>query len=119
MTRLKKQPHPIDLYAGRKLCEARTIRGLSQQDLGKRLGHPITFQQVQKYENGANRIAVSRLYEFAIALQLPLTYFLPAQESETTPLLSPQDTKLLEQFRPLSPDIQDALLTLMKKTGQR
>lgn len=119
MVRLKDKPYPIDLYAGQKLREARTIRGLSQQELGQRLDQPVTFQQVQKYENGTNRIAASRLYEFAKALKFPLTYFLPPHEGEAPPALSAQDVQLLETFRPLPADIQQTLLTLMTKMEQR
>lgn len=119
MARLKNTPHPIDCYAGKKLREARTIRGLSQQELGQRLDQPVTFQQVQKYENGTNRIAASRLYEFAKALQFSLTYFLPPHEGELALTLSAQDIQLLKAFRPLPPDIQQTLLTLMTKMEQR
>lgn len=64
----------MDHALGRKLRLARTGAGLSQQALADRLG--ITFQQVQKYEKGANRIAASRLVSIAGALNQPISYFL-------------------------------------------
>ncbi len=64
----------MDYVLGRKLRLARTEAGLSQQALAERLG--ITFQQVQKYEKGANRIAASRLVSSAAAVDRPSSYFL-------------------------------------------
>jgi transcriptional regulator with XRE-family HTH domain len=64
----------MDYVLGRKLRVARTEAGLSQQALAERLG--ITFQQVQKYEKGANRIAASRLVSIAAAVDRPISYFL-------------------------------------------
>ncbi len=114
MARLKNGIHAIDRHAGRKLREARTMRGLSQDELGKRLDHPVTFQQVQKYERGENRISVSRLYEFAAALQLPLMYFLPEQDIETIPLQTPQEAELLGCFQAMNPKSQASLIALLK-----
>ncbi len=64
----------MDYVLGRKLRTARTEAGLSQQALAERLG--ITFQQIQKYEKGANRIAASRLVSIAAAVDQPISYFL-------------------------------------------
>jgi transcriptional regulator with XRE-family HTH domain len=114
MAQSKNGPHPIDRYAGRKLREARTMRGMSQQTLGKLLDHAITFQQVQKYERGQNRIAVSRLYEFATVLQLPTTYFLPGQEVQFKPMLTAQESDLLECFHAMNPKSKTSLITLLK-----
>lgn len=65
--------HHVDLHVGKKLRLRRTVLGLSQDELGKAVG--ITFQQVQKYERGLNRIGSSRLYEFAIILGVQVSYF--------------------------------------------
>ena len=64
----------LDFVLGRKLRTARTEAGLSQQALAAKLG--ITFQQIQKYEKGANRIAASRLVSIASVLGRPISYFL-------------------------------------------
>jgi transcriptional regulator with XRE-family HTH domain len=66
-------PHPVDVHVGSKLRVFRTQRDLSQTSLGKRVG--LTFQQIQKYEKGTNRIGASRLHEFARALDVPIEAF--------------------------------------------
>jgi transcriptional regulator with XRE-family HTH domain len=66
-------PHPVDVHVGRKLRFFRTQRDLSQTSLGKQVG--LTFQQIQKYEKGTNRIGASRLHEFACALNVPVEAF--------------------------------------------
>ena len=63
-------PHPTDIHVGRKIREVRTDRGLSQDQLASRLG--ISFQQVQKYEKGTNRIGSSRLWEICMILDVPV-----------------------------------------------
>lgn len=66
-------PRETDIHIGRRLREARLARGLSQGTLGKMLG--ITFQQVQKYESGANRIGGSRLWDISSILEVSVSYF--------------------------------------------
>ena len=66
-------PRETDKHIGRRLREARLARGFSQGVLGKKLG--ITFQQVQKYESGANRIGGSRLWDISGVLGVPVEYF--------------------------------------------
>src|SRR4030088_3227434 len=66
-------PHPIDVMVGKRVRVRRVQLGLSQTELGKKLG--VTFQQVQKYENGANRVSSSRLYEISTALDVPIAFF--------------------------------------------
>ena len=63
MSRTKGQPHPIDIHVGEQMHKLRLVRGMSQQELGKTLG--ITFQQVQKYERGRNRVSASKLKQMA------------------------------------------------------
>ncbi|KJV69425.1 helix-turn-helix family protein [Candidatus Neoehrlichia lotoris str. RAC413] len=62
----KTKPHPVDQYVGREIKKQRIIKGMSQNQLASKLG--ITFQQVQKYEKGTNRIVISRLYELTKVL---------------------------------------------------
>ena len=66
-------PHPVDVYVGRRLRLKRTILGMSQESVGKQIG--VTFQQIQKYERGINRMGASRLYDFARALGVQISYF--------------------------------------------
>lgn len=63
----------IDLHVGKRLRRRRRLLGLTQQQLAKSIG--IRFQQIQKYECGANRVTASRLYELAVALNVPVNYF--------------------------------------------
>jgi len=71
--RARGMPHPIDVMVGKRIRLRRVQRGLSQTELGQKLG--VTFQQIQKYENGANRVSCSRLYETANALEVPIGFF--------------------------------------------
>lgn len=66
-------PHPVDVHVGRRLRLKRTILGMSQEAVGKQIG--ITFQQIQKYERGVNRMGASRLYDFSKILGVPVAYF--------------------------------------------
>jgi transcriptional regulator with XRE-family HTH domain len=65
--------HPVDIHVGRRLRQRRSLLGLSQTALAKAIG--LTFQQIQKYERGSNRIGSSRLFEFATVLDVPVSYF--------------------------------------------
>ena len=66
-------PHPIDVMVGKRIRLRRVQLGLSQTELGHKLG--VTFQQMQKYENGTNRVSCSRLYESSVALEVPIAFF--------------------------------------------
>ena len=65
--------HPVDVYVGNKLRARRVVLGMSQEAIGKAIG--VTFQQIQKYERGINRMGSSRLYEFSKLLNIPVQYF--------------------------------------------
>jgi transcriptional regulator with XRE-family HTH domain len=67
------KPNPIDVHVGRRLRLRRTLLGMSQERLGQLLG--LTFQQIQKYERGVNRIGSSRLYELGQILDVPISFF--------------------------------------------
>ncbi len=71
-------PHPVDVHVGRRIRQARMVKGQTQQRLGERLG--ISFQQIQKYENGANRVGCSRLWEISQILDLPVSFFFEGVE---------------------------------------
>ena len=78
-------PRATDIHIGRRLREARLARGFSQGALGKKLG--VTFQQVRKYESGANRIGGSRLWDISGILDVQVSYFfegLPATTGKAT-----------------------------------
>ena len=63
----------IDAHVGKRIRLRRTLLGLSQEKLGEALG--VTFQQIQKYERGTNRVGASRLYDIATALDVPISFF--------------------------------------------
>ncbi len=67
------KPHPVDLHAGERVRQRRRLLGITQTDLGDAIG--VTFQQVQKYERGVNRIGASRLFDLARVLDVPIDYF--------------------------------------------
>src|SRR5512134_202795 len=66
-------PNPVDVHVGGRVRLRRTLLGLSQEKLGEAVG--LTFQQIQKYERGANRIGASRLFEFSRILEVPVSFF--------------------------------------------
>lgn len=68
-----EEPHPVDIYVGERVRYFRELRGMSQQQLGKRIG--VRFQQVQKYESGANRTSASRLFLICEAFDITLPEF--------------------------------------------
>ena len=70
---MTKVPNPIDKHVGARVRMRRMLIGMSQEKLGDALG--LTFQQIQKYEKGANRISASRLQQISEALSTPLAYF--------------------------------------------
>ncbi|MCD6036024.1 MAG: putative transcriptional regulator [Rickettsiales bacterium] len=65
--------HPVDIHVGKRLRSRRVMLGMSQESLGNGVG--VTFQQIQKYEKGLNRVGASRLYEFSRVLEVPVAYF--------------------------------------------
>lgn len=69
----KRQPNPVDIHVGSRLRMRRMLVGMSQEKLGESLG--LTFQQVQKYEKGTNRIGASRLYKISQILSVPVNFF--------------------------------------------
>ncbi|NND50681.1 MAG: helix-turn-helix transcriptional regulator [Rhizobiales bacterium] len=88
-----KDPHPIDRHVGGRVRLQRTLVGMSQEQLGDKLG--VTFQQVQKYEKGSNRISASRLWQISRILGTPVSFFFD-----------------------LSPDIADPQLEGLAEAGQ-
>jgi transcriptional regulator with XRE-family HTH domain len=69
-TRSPNTPSPVDEYIGARMRESRRALGISQESLGELLG--VTFQQIQKYEGGRNRVSAARLFEICEALELSL-----------------------------------------------
>ena len=88
----KKAPNPIDIYVGSRVRLRRMMLSMSQEKLGEHLG--ITFQQIQKYEKGTNRIGASRLQHIATVLEVPVSFFF--EDAPGTP----QEAAGLAESRP-------------------
>ena len=85
--RKSDKPNPIDVHVGTRVRLRRTLLGMSQEKLGDALG--LTFQQVQKYERGANRIGASRLYDLSRVLDVPVSFFFDDIKAEAAEAAEP------------------------------
>ena len=77
-----KTPNPVDKYVGSRVRMRRIMLGMSQEKLGEALG--LTFQQIQKYEKGTNRIGASRLQQISDIVQVPVSFFFEGGPTTTT-----------------------------------
>ncbi len=123
--------HPVDVHVGKRIRLRRTILGMSQELLGKEIG--VTFQQVQKYERGVNRVGSSRLYDFSRILNVPVGYFfdefVPANSNngfaedrasgfEVDKMDSKETLALIRAYYKISdPLIRKKVLSLIKAMG--
>ena len=117
--------NPIDVHVGSRVRLRRNLLGFSQTDLGKMLG--ITFQQIQKYERGSNRIAASRLFKLSEVLVVPVSYFFDGLSTGETPratianadLLAGRETgRLVRAFYQIpDSDVRRQIVGLMKTLG--
>lgn len=82
-------PDPVDVHVGHRLRQRRTLLGMSQEKLAQAFG--VSFQQVQKYERGANRISASRLHLLTQILDVPITYFFDGIAAPEAELDVPED----------------------------
>ncbi|MFT6556922.1 helix-turn-helix domain-containing protein [Sneathiella sp.] len=90
--------HPVDVHVGSRVRLRRTLLGISQEKLGRELG--LTFQQIQKYEKGANRIGSSRLYEISQILDAPPAFFfddMPQENASSFSTLQEEETAFEHQ----------------------
>lgn len=83
--RRSTHPDPVDVHVGARLRLRRNLLGISQEQLGKSSG--LTFQQIQKYERGMNRMGASRLFQFAKLLEVPVSYFFDDVRGERVALV--------------------------------
>ena len=131
---ISEEPDPVDCHVGKRLKARRVGLRISQSDIGKKLG--VTFQQIQKYENGSNRVGASNLFRLADALEVPVSYFfedLPkgqaagfaedkqekfgGKKSEDVfdPMGEPESIKLVHNyFRIDSPEVRQQVFRLVK-----
>lgn len=116
--------NPIDAHVGARLRLRRTLAGMSQTELGSKIG--LTFQQIQKYEKGANRIGAGRLFQFAEILGVPPSFFfdgLPAgpaanadgSEVMEAPVLSRDSMELLRAYNSIpNENVRRRILALVR-----
>ena len=96
-------PNPIDIHVGGRVRQRRTLLGFSQDRLGAAVG--LTFQQIQKYERGANRIGASRLYQFSEILGVTVSFFFDDMPDEIQSRQGAYETGLRDQGQaPLEKD---------------
>ena len=99
-------PHPVDSHVGRQMRARRELRGIPQKELARQLG--LSFQQVQKYESGANRISASKMWQLCEALDVLPGYFFEGLSSKrrgkgsTAALEEPQDGRSARQVLDLN-----------------
>lgn len=130
------QPNPIDIHVGMRLRLRRTLLGLSQEKLGEGIG--LTFQQVQKYERGSNRIGASRLYDLSRILEVPVGFFFddmpddiagksPVNRMSETSDYRPEDDDMHKRetlelvrayYRITAPSIRKKVFDLVKSLGE-
>lgn len=126
------KPNNIDIHVGNRVRQRRTLLGLSQEKLAAALD--LTFQQVQKYERGANRIGAGRLFQLARALDVPVTYFFedmedegdgtapaaasPAAASQADPMNQRETLLLVRAYYSIpDPAVRRRMLELMRSMG--
>ena len=102
MNQRRKGPNPIDMHVGHRVRLRRTLLGMSQERLGEAIG--LTFQQVQKYERGTNRIGASRLYDLCRVLDVPPGYFFDEMTAEVAEKSPARTRGVAEEAEPFAPD---------------
>ena len=114
-------PDPVDVHVGNRIRGRRLFLGMNQESLAKALG--LTFQQVQKYEGGANRVSASRLWEIAAILKTPLAYFFPPKNGEDEAGNYPQDPEGIElvrlYYQIADPGMRQQLFDTVKRVAQK
>lgn len=97
---MTKQPHHVDIQVGTRIRQARVMRGMSQSGLGEQIG--VTFQQLQKYEKGTNRVSASKLVAISEALSLEPSYFVEGLKKPEAEAVGPeQEWQFSKQGRDL------------------
>lgn len=108
-------PHPIDKLVGSRIRQGRWLKGMTQAQLGEAAS--CKFQQIQKYETGANRVSASRLWEIARALDKPVTYFFEGDEwpeAATLPTVDRKTAEMLQVLMALPETKRQAVLDLAR-----
>lgn len=107
----------LDEKLGKRLREIRLMKGISQKTLAQRVG--ITFQQVQKYESGQNRMSASRLFTIAQRLNVPLDAFYGASQPEQLSIADERALRLMKYYHDIAyPPLQEAVTQLSKSLAE-
>jgi len=122
--RAKKEPNPIDIYVGNKIRLTRKNRGLKQTTLAEAIN--VSFQQLQKYENGTNRISASRLHALSNFFNVEPAYFFEGMEQQDEPVLSfdellktPESMELIKYFKAAANDnVRQKIFNIIKIAAQ-
>ncbi len=108
-------PRPVDVHVGGRVKAGRTLIGMSQTELGKHIG--VTFQQIQKYETGMNRITASRLWDISLVLGRPISWFFEGigeRKRKGDDLVAKRETlQLVRYLSACDPDVQKHLAAMI------
>lgn len=115
-------PHPIDVTVGARITSLRLAKGMTQTDLATLIG--VSFQQVQKYERGSNRVSASRLWRTAEALNVPMTYFFDGVTTDTGApreerALTPWARELMALEKNLPASARKLVLNMARQLAER
>jgi transcriptional regulator with XRE-family HTH domain len=113
-------PDPIDRHVGKRVRRARLDAGLSQEELGRGVG--VSFQAVQKYEQGENRVSASRLFRTAQLVDQPISFFFEGLDRDAlvpdVAVFLPEELDLVRHYRRIeSKEVRMRLLRLAKRIG--
>jgi transcriptional regulator with XRE-family HTH domain len=117
-----KASTPVDVHIGQRLRMRRKLLGMSQEQLSDRVG--VTFQQVQKYEKGTNRISASRLFGIAQVLSVPVSYFFEGLATSETEMdhvipMTHEEQELLLAFRDARQEVRNHLIALVQASREQ
>ncbi len=108
-------PRPVDVHVGGRVKVRRTLIGMSQEELGEHVG--LTFQQIQKYEKGMNRISASKLWVISLVLGRPISWFFEGigkRKRKGDDLLAKRETlQLVRYLSACDPDVQKHLAAMI------
>jgi len=110
MNQSVRAPNPVDIHVGTRVRLRRTLLGMTQTGLGDAIG--LTFQQVQKYERGVNRIGSSRLYDLARVLDVPINFFFDEMPKDVATKFGGHSRGMAEGAEDFDPDIVSKRETL-------
>lgn len=117
---LRDGPDPVDIHIGRRIRLRRMLMDMTQNELGQMLG--LSFQQIQKYEHGANRVSASALFRLSCRLDVPITFFFDGLQGVPKPAVSVLDgddgvqresLEMLRNYQSLPPPLRRQLSALL------